>query len=224
MHWNLDLFKNSWILQAHVWFVNLLQFFWSVSMYLNFILFWQTVSLFIEALAWCSMLVLIGVETKVYICEFRWFVRFGVIYALVGDAAMLNLVLSVKEFYDRFVFSGCLKWIPRWLKMIWFFLSKPLSPSLRFTHENMHIVNDTLVLFLRVSCVNFQCTWSISFYINKIYYLSNKNKEWYAVPPISFELTFIFCWKFPILLNKNCVCSVLSQILDWDNMHVVVEW
>uniref|UniRef100_A0A2N9GB04 Uncharacterized protein n=1 Tax=Fagus sylvatica TaxID=28930 RepID=A0A2N9GB04_FAGSY len=63
----------------------------------------ETVSLFIEALAWCSMLVLIGVETKVYICEFRWFVRFGVIYALVGDAAMLNLVLSVKEFYDRSV-------------------------------------------------------------------------------------------------------------------------
>ncbi|GLT68246.1 hypothetical protein SLA2020_404960 [Shorea laevis] len=61
----------------------------------------ETVSLLIEALAWCSMLVLIGVETKVYIREFRWFVRFGVIYALVGDAAMLNLVLSVKEFYDR---------------------------------------------------------------------------------------------------------------------------
>ncbi|XP_062162979.1 ABC transporter C family member 2-like [Alnus glutinosa] len=61
----------------------------------------ETVSLLIEALAWCSMLVLIGVETKVYIREFRWFVRFGVIYALVGDATMLNLVLSVKEFYDR---------------------------------------------------------------------------------------------------------------------------
>ncbi|XP_059439550.1 ABC transporter C family member 2-like [Corylus avellana] len=61
----------------------------------------ETVSLLIEALAWCSMLVLIGVETKVYIREFRWFVRFGVIYALVGDAVLLNLVLSVKEFYDR---------------------------------------------------------------------------------------------------------------------------
>jgi ATP-binding cassette subfamily C (CFTR/MRP) protein 1 len=50
------------------------------------------------------MLILIGVETKVYIREFRWFVRFGVIYALVGDAVLLNLVLSAKEFYDRFVF------------------------------------------------------------------------------------------------------------------------
>ncbi|KAA8514859.1 hypothetical protein F0562_018038 [Nyssa sinensis] len=63
----------------------------------------EIVSLIIEALAWCSMLVMIGVETKVYIREFRWFVRFGVIYALVGDAVMLNLILSVKELYTRSV-------------------------------------------------------------------------------------------------------------------------
>ncbi|GAV87979.1 ABC_tran domain-containing protein/ABC_membrane domain-containing protein [Cephalotus follicularis] len=64
---------------------------------------YEMVSLIIEALAWCSMLVLIGVETKVYIYEFRWFVRFGVIYTLVGDAVMLNLILSLKELYNRSV-------------------------------------------------------------------------------------------------------------------------
>ncbi|XP_057971356.1 ABC transporter C family member 2 [Malania oleifera] len=63
----------------------------------------EMISLAIEALAWCSMLVMIGVETKVYICEFRWYVRFGIIYALVGDAVMFNLILSVKEFYRRSV-------------------------------------------------------------------------------------------------------------------------
>ncbi|KAJ8758792.1 hypothetical protein K2173_000513 [Erythroxylum novogranatense] len=60
---------------------------------------YEIVSLIIEALTWCSMLVLIGIETKVYIREFRWFVRFGVIYTLVGDAVMLNLILTVKDFY-----------------------------------------------------------------------------------------------------------------------------
>ncbi|KAJ4837826.1 Multidrug resistance-associated protein 1 [Turnera subulata] len=64
---------------------------------------YEIVSLIVEALAWCSMLVLIGVETKVYIREIRWFVRFGVIYTLVGDAVMLNLILTVKEFYDSSV-------------------------------------------------------------------------------------------------------------------------
>ncbi|PQQ21209.1 ABC transporter C family member 12 isoform X2 [Prunus yedoensis var. nudiflora] len=49
----------------------------------------------IEALAWCSMLIMIGLETRIYIREFRWYVRFGVIYVLVGDAVVLNLVLSV---------------------------------------------------------------------------------------------------------------------------------
>ncbi|XP_059668430.1 ABC transporter C family member 2-like [Cornus florida] len=63
----------------------------------------EMVSLVIEALAWCSLLIMIGVETKVYIREVRWFVRFGVIYALVGDAVMLNLILLVKEFYSRSV-------------------------------------------------------------------------------------------------------------------------
>ena len=58
------------------------------------------ISLTVEALAWCSMLVMIGLETKVYIREVRWFVRFGVIYALVGDAVMLNLVLTLRDFYS----------------------------------------------------------------------------------------------------------------------------
>ncbi|XP_042486679.1 ABC transporter C family member 12-like, partial [Macadamia integrifolia] len=49
------------------------------------------------------MLVVIGVETKVYICEFRWYIRFGVIYVLVGEVVMLKLFLSVKEYFSRSV-------------------------------------------------------------------------------------------------------------------------
>ncbi|KAM7524856.1 hypothetical protein LguiA_014758 [Lonicera macranthoides] len=63
----------------------------------------EMVSLIIRALAWCSMLVMIVVETKVYIREFRWFVRFGVIYVLVGNSVMLNLTLTVKEYYNSSV-------------------------------------------------------------------------------------------------------------------------
>ncbi|XP_047948390.1 ABC transporter C family member 2-like [Salvia hispanica] len=61
---------------------------------------YEVTSLIIEAVAWCSMLVMIGLETKVYIRESRWAVRFGVIYALVGDAVIVNLALSVQEYYD----------------------------------------------------------------------------------------------------------------------------
>ncbi|KAJ8627271.1 hypothetical protein MRB53_020578 [Persea americana] len=61
----------------------------------------EIVSLIIEALAWCFMLLMIGVETKVYICEFRWYVRFGVIYILVGEAVMINLVISVKDYLNQ---------------------------------------------------------------------------------------------------------------------------
>ncbi|XP_073264843.1 ABC transporter C family member 12-like isoform X3 [Populus alba] len=62
----------------------------------------ELVSLIVEALAWCSTLVMIGLETKIYIRQFRWYVRFGVIYVLVGEAAMLNLILPVSDYYSRF--------------------------------------------------------------------------------------------------------------------------
>ncbi|GKV52727.1 hypothetical protein SLEP1_g59297 [Rubroshorea leprosula] len=64
---------------------------------------YEIASLIIEALTWCSLLVMIGVETKVYIHESRWVVRFSLVYALVGDAVMLNLIFSVKEFCNSSV-------------------------------------------------------------------------------------------------------------------------
>ncbi|KDP34963.1 hypothetical protein JCGZ_09251 [Jatropha curcas] len=64
---------------------------------------YEIVSLIVEALAWCAVLVMTCVETKIYIRELRWFVRFGVLYTLVGDAVMFNLVLTVKEFYNSSV-------------------------------------------------------------------------------------------------------------------------
>ncbi|XP_075666925.1 ABC transporter C family member 12-like isoform X3 [Castanea sativa] len=61
----------------------------------------EIIALIIEAVAWCSMLIMIGLETKIYIRQFRWFVRFAVIYVLVGDAVLLNLILSVSSYYSR---------------------------------------------------------------------------------------------------------------------------
>ncbi|WZZ16208.1 hypothetical protein YC2023_109297 [Brassica napus] len=56
----------------------------------------------LEAFAWGSALVMTVVETKTYIRELRWYVRFAVVYALVGDMVLLNLVLSVKEYSGSF--------------------------------------------------------------------------------------------------------------------------
>ena len=64
---------------------------------------WQAFMLVLEAFAWGSALVMTVVETKTYIHELRWYVRFAVVYALVGDMVLLNLVLSVKEYYGRLV-------------------------------------------------------------------------------------------------------------------------
>ncbi|CAL5364391.1 unnamed protein product [Camellia sinensis] len=50
----------------------------------------EMVSLIIVALAWCSMLVILGIETGIYIREFRWYVQFGAAY---GGCSMLNLIL-----------------------------------------------------------------------------------------------------------------------------------
>ncbi|XVE94233.1 hypothetical protein REPUB_Repub01dG0264000 [Reevesia pubescens] len=63
---------------------------------------YEATSLIIEATAWCSVLIMIGLETKSYIREFRWFVRFGVIYVLVGDAVLLNFILPVKDLCNSY--------------------------------------------------------------------------------------------------------------------------
>lgn len=47
------------------------------------------------------MLVLIRMETKIYIHEFRWYIRFVVVYVLVGEISMYNLVLSVRQYFDK---------------------------------------------------------------------------------------------------------------------------
>ncbi|XP_023553923.1 ABC transporter C family member 2-like isoform X2 [Cucurbita pepo subsp. pepo] len=64
---------------------------------------YEVVALIIQALTWFSMVVMLVAETKVYIFEFRWIIRFGVFYILVADGVMLNLILSVKDLYKRYV-------------------------------------------------------------------------------------------------------------------------
>lgn len=63
----------------------------------------QMVHLGIEFTSWCSMVLMLLIETKIYVKEFRWYIRFGVIYVLVGDAVIFNLILPLKEFYVRLV-------------------------------------------------------------------------------------------------------------------------
>lgn len=54
----------------------------------------------VESLSWCSVLVMVVMETKIYIREFRWYIRFGLIYVLVGDVVLLNLVLPLSDYYS----------------------------------------------------------------------------------------------------------------------------
>ncbi|KAG8474416.1 hypothetical protein CXB51_033997 [Gossypium anomalum] len=65
---------------------------------------YEVTSLIIEATTWCSVLIMIGLETKSYIREFRWYVRFGVVYVLVGDAVLLNLIPPVKDLHNSYAF------------------------------------------------------------------------------------------------------------------------
>ncbi|CAN4114104.1 unnamed protein product [Withania somnifera] len=61
----------------------------------------EMVSLSIQTLAWISIVVMNLVETNVYIKEFRWYVKFVVIYVLVGELVILNFILSMQSFYSR---------------------------------------------------------------------------------------------------------------------------
>lgn len=62
------------------------------------------VNLGIEAFAWGSIVVMLAVESKAYVKELRWYVRFGIIYILVGDTVIFGFILPLKDFYDRLGF------------------------------------------------------------------------------------------------------------------------
>ncbi|KAG0501841.1 hypothetical protein HPP92_001913 [Vanilla planifolia] len=65
----------------------------------------EVASLVIEAVAWFCVLTMIALETRVYIHELRWYVRFTVIYVLVGNVAVYNVFLSIREYYyDKSIF------------------------------------------------------------------------------------------------------------------------
>ncbi|XP_057763901.1 ABC transporter C family member 12-like [Salvia miltiorrhiza] len=59
----------------------------------------EMVHLGIEIVSWCSMVAMLLVETKIYVKEFRWYIRFGLMYVLVGDAVIFNFIFPLREFY-----------------------------------------------------------------------------------------------------------------------------
>ncbi|CAN8313677.1 unnamed protein product [Cochlearia groenlandica] len=67
----------------------------------------EVASLMVEAFGWLSMLVLIGLETKRYVKEFRWYVRFGVVYVLVADAVLMDFLLPHNNLINRFLSYIC---------------------------------------------------------------------------------------------------------------------
>ncbi|XP_047940588.1 ABC transporter C family member 12-like [Salvia hispanica] len=62
---------------------------------------YEMVHLGIEIISWCSMVVMLLVETRIYIKEFRWYIRFGFMYVLVGDAVIFNFIFPLREFYTK---------------------------------------------------------------------------------------------------------------------------
>ncbi|KAJ1698124.1 hypothetical protein LUZ63_006636 [Rhynchospora breviuscula] len=58
----------------------------------------EVLTLLIEAAAWSCMLVMLITETKIYIREFRWYIRFVMIYVLIGEITVFNLVFAIRDY------------------------------------------------------------------------------------------------------------------------------
>ncbi|KAJ3693574.1 hypothetical protein LUZ60_009054 [Juncus effusus] len=61
----------------------------------------EIVSLILEAVTWSCVVVMLFTETKVYITEFRWYIRFVMIYVLVGEMTVFNLLFSVRNYLPQ---------------------------------------------------------------------------------------------------------------------------
>ncbi|GAB4829409.1 Multidrug resistance-associated protein 9, variant 2 [Ancistrocladus abbreviatus] len=52
-------------------------------------------------------MVMLLLETKIYVHEFRWYIHFAVFYDLVGYAVQLSLIFSIKESYTKLALFWC---------------------------------------------------------------------------------------------------------------------
>lgn len=67
----------------------------------------EVFSLLLESLTWFSMLCMLSVETKVYVWNFRWYTRFGIIYAVVAQATLYRFEFALRPFYKGYIFEIC---------------------------------------------------------------------------------------------------------------------
>ncbi|KAH7289296.1 hypothetical protein KP509_31G069200 [Ceratopteris richardii] len=57
------------------------------------------------SVTWFMMAYLLYREYKVYVTEFRWYVRFGVVYVLVGQTTMFRFILVLRDYYEGSTFQ-----------------------------------------------------------------------------------------------------------------------
>ncbi|KAJ6886561.1 ABC transporter C family member 2 isoform X3 [Populus alba x Populus x berolinensis] len=165
----------------------------------------EIVSLIIEALAWCSLLVMIVVEIKVYIREFRWFVRFGLIYTLVGDAVMLNLILTVKEFYNNAVLHLYISEVIVQTFVI-SRMQKLSKEGLQRTDKRIGLMNEILAAMDTVKCY----AWESSFQA-KVQGVRDDELSWFRKASLlGAVLSSFFIVSLIVLLTAEILLMVVN--------------
>ena len=63
----------------------------------------QIVTLVVTSFTWFMLAFMLYSESKVYVEEFRAYVRFGVFYVLVAETTMFRFITELREQYDTYV-------------------------------------------------------------------------------------------------------------------------
>lgn len=64
---------------------------------------YEIVTSLVTSLTWFMMTFVLYRESKLYVTEFRWYVRFGVIYVLVAQATMFRFIFDLRDYYSLFL-------------------------------------------------------------------------------------------------------------------------
>ncbi|MCO5609267.1 hypothetical protein L7F22_063491 [Adiantum nelumboides] len=65
---------------------------------------YEIVTSLVTSCTWFMMTFVLYREYKLYVTDFRWYVRFGVIYVLVAQATMFRFIFALRDYYDRLTF------------------------------------------------------------------------------------------------------------------------
>ncbi|XP_024518371.1 ABC transporter C family member 2 isoform X2 [Selaginella moellendorffii] len=66
---------------------------------------YEIVAMIVSSATWIAVLIMLCLETRIYVTEYKWHYRFALLYVLVAQITKFRFVLELKDYLDKYAFG-----------------------------------------------------------------------------------------------------------------------